>query len=124
MTIHEKTLSLAKSISGALAAEEELLEALCTADERAWAERLTADADPAAAEGALVCAAAFSAAADLLSARGSSDGFSSFTAGSVSVTAAAKSELAASARALRASAERLMAPFASADDFAFRGVRA
>ena len=118
----EKILELAKGISGAGDGELALLSALCTAAEQAWRARLRADVAPENCGEAFCCAAAFTAAADLTAGR---DGgaVSGFTAGAVSIQGRSVSDGAALAAALRQTAERLMAPYAEAVDFSFRGVR-
>lgn len=113
--MHEKILELAQTVSGAGEAEQALLAALCRAAELAWTARLRAGVTAEDCGGAFACAAAFTAAADL--AAGSCGGVESFTAGEVSV------KTRDAAAELRRTAERLMAPYAEAEDFSFKGVR-
>jgi hypothetical protein len=122
--MHEKIVSLAKTISGAEDAEESLLELLCTSAEQAWEKRLREGITVSDCEEPFACAAALCAVAGLLTGRAARDSFSSFQAGSVSVSGKAAAETAAASAALRKQAEDLMAPYAPAGDFSFRGVRA
>ena len=112
--MHEKILELAQTVSGAGEAEQALLEALCGAAELAWTARLRAGVTAEDCGAAFACAAAFTAAADLAAGSG---GVESFTAGEVSV------KTRDAAAELRRTAERLMAPYAEAEDFSFKGVR-
>lgn len=118
----ETILKLAKAVSGAGAAEEELLELLCEAAEQMWASRLRDGVTAADCGAAFPCAAAFTAAADLAAGR---DGgpVSAFTAGAISVSAKGNGEGAKAAAELRQTAERLMADYARSNDFSFKGVR-
>ena len=115
----EQILELARRMCGA-EDEDALLEALCHASETAWTARLK---DGVAAEDcgeAFLCAAAFTAAADYLNGQGGS--VESFTAGEISI----KKQSGAGnhgAEAMRRTAERLMAPYAVEEQFAFKGVR-
>lgn len=122
--MHDTILALAQSITGAADTEASLLALLCTASEQAWTDRLKDGLTPSACETAFVCACAFSSAAGLLSSRGSSGAFSSFTALGVSVGGIAPAETAAAVSALYQQAEHLMAAYVDPDDFAFRGVKA
>ena len=71
---------------------------------------------------AFACAVAFTAAADLAGGAGET-GISSFSAGEISVKKASAAQRSGAAKMLRQTAERLMAPFAEAENFCFRGVR-
>lgn len=115
-------MTLAQAVSGAAEAEMPLLELLCEAARRRWEARLKPEAGAEDCEAALVCAAAFTAAADLAVSR---DGgtVSSFTAGDVSVKSRGAAESASLAAGLRQTAERLMAPYAKTEGFCFQGVR-
>lgn len=117
--MHERILSLAAVITGG---DTALLEPLCAAAETAWRARLRPGVAPSDCESALICAAAFSAAAGASSARDGGRGVSSFTAGDVSVRCR-EGGASSGAAELLAQAERLMAPYVVSDDFAFRGVR-
>ena len=110
------------TVSGAGETEKELLEALCQAAEAAWTGRLREGVTAEACGTAYPCAAAFTAAADLVTGR-SGDDVASFKAGDVSVERRDGSDGAALAASLRQTAERLMAPYAAEADFAFRRVR-
>lgn len=116
--MHERILSLAAAITGG---DTALLEPLCAAAETAWRARLRPGVAPSDCESALICAAAFSAAG-ASSARDGGSGVTSFTAGDVSVRCR-EGGASSGAAELLAQAERLMAPYAVSDDFAFRGVR-
>jgi len=113
-------MALAGQIVSATEAEAGLLEALCAAAEEFWARRLRDGLTPEQCGGAFLCAAAFTAAAGIAATR--DGGGVSFKAGDVSVSEASGGGGSA-ACALREQAEGLMAPYAAADDFAFRGVR-
>ena len=117
--MQETILKLAKEISGAGEAEEALLELLCGAAEQAWTARLREGVTAEDCGGAFACAAAMTAAADLAAGR-SGGAVSGFTAGAISVRVR---DAGSCGEDLRQAAERLMAPYAAADDFAFRGVR-
>jgi hypothetical protein len=117
--LHDTILALAKTMTGASAEEEPALELLCSAAEQSWAKRLPEGLDADACGSAFPCACACTAAAGLVSAR-NGDALPAFTAGSLSVGACAGGEAAG---ALLQQAERLMAPWALPDDFAFLGVR-
>lgn len=118
----EEILMLARAVSGAGDAESPLLEPLCQAARRRWESRLRPGLTPEDCREAFVCAAAFTAAADLAAGRGGG-AVSAFTAGEVSVKGRGAAESASLARGLRETAEGLMAPYAGEDSFCFRGVR-
>ena len=120
--LQETVLTLARELSGAVEAEEALLELLCQAAEQRWNKRLRPGVTAEDCGEAFPCAVAFTAAADLAAARGG-EGVSGFTAGSVSLRIRSAAESCALAESLRRTAERLMAPFAAPVDFCFRGVR-
>lgn len=120
--MREKILALAMGIAGAAEEDETLLEALCGAAEAAWMARLKEGVSAETCGEAFCCAAAFTAAADFAISQGS-DRVSSFTAGEISVKSREGSDASAMAAALRQTAERLMAPYAEAENFAFKGVR-
>ena len=121
-TTQETILTLAKALSGAGEDEEPLLGSLCLAAEARWKGRLRPGVTVEDCGEAFPCAAAFTAAADLATAR-DCGGVSGFTAGSVSVQARSPAETGTQAAELRRTAWRLMAPFAVPGDFAFQGVR-
>ena len=116
-------LTLAGMVSGAGEAEQALLEALCSAARQRWALRLRQGVTEENCGTAFACAVAFSAAADLMAGGRNGAGVSGFTAGEISVKCAGSAEQTAAAKTLRQTAERLMAPYAEADDFSFKGVR-
>ena len=115
-------MKLAQAISAAETAEQGLLELLCTAAEQAWAERLREGLAPEDCGAAFQCAAAFTAAANLVGGRGGG-AVSSFTAGVVSIQEAEAGQQGALAERMQQTAVRMMAPYVIADDFCFRGVR-
>lgn len=117
----ERILALAKGIAGTEEQETPLLEALCCAAEAMWRNRLKAGVTAELCGEAFCCAVAFTAAADYAIGQDGS-AVSDFTAGSVSVRAKSGTDRAAMARALRQTAERLMTPYAEAEDFCFKGV--
>lgn len=113
-------MELAGQVVSATEEEAGVLEALCVAAEDYWTRRLRPELTPEQCGGAFLCAAAFTAAAGIAATR--NGGGVSFTAGDVSVSQPSGTA-DGSAKALREQAERLMTPYAAADDFAFRGVR-
>ena len=119
--MQEKILALAAGMTGAAQEEQELLAALCAAAERAWSARLKDGVSVQDCGEAFACAAAFTAAADFLAGCGGGH-VESFPVGELSLKTSAASG-GGQAEALRKSAERLMAPYAQAEDFCFRGVR-
>ena len=121
--MHETILSLAQSLTDAAQTEQTLLGLFCTAAEREWEARLRDGITPSDCGDAFPCAAAFTAAANLLTGRGGGT-VSSFTAGSVSASEKSAAEIKAAANALRSLSARLMAPYTAEDTFCFRGVRA
>jgi len=122
--MHETILNLAKTISECTDGEAALLETLCTAAEKKWTGRLCEGISTADCEESFVCAAAYTAAAQLLASRGGKSAVSSFTAGSVSVARCSAQETGAASGALQNQAEALMAPYVVEDRFSFRGVDA
>lgn len=121
ISMEDRILALARAAVGG-PAEEALLTSLCAAARQYWESRLQEGLTAADCGEAFPCAAAFTAAADLLA--GGNGGFvESFRAGEISVKGRAAAETAAQARSLRQTAERLMAPFAVSENFSFQGVR-
>ena len=117
----EQTIrSLAQSVCGAGADEAALLEALCGAAARRWRGRLREGLTAEDCGTAFACAAAFTAAADMMA--GGGGDVASFTAGQVSVKGRTAAETAVLAGSLRQAAEELMAPYTEPGDFAFLGV--
>lgn len=117
LDIHEEVLALAAQAAGAENGEKPLLNRLCAAAEKDLTARLLPETKESDCADALICAAAFSAAASLLCARETA---AEFHAGDVSFRA----DSTARADALRRRAERLLSPYAASGTFAFRGVRA
>lgn len=120
--MREEVLALARIVSGAGEAEEALLGPLCQAARQRWEARLRLGLAPEDCGAAFICAAAFTAAADLAAGRGGG-AVSAFTAGDLSVKGRGAAEAAALAQSLRQTAEGLMSPYAEAEDFCFKGVR-
>ena len=116
-------LTLAGMVSGAGEAEQGLLEALCSAARQRWLLRLRRGVTEETCGTAFVCAVAFTAAGDFLAGSCGSGDVASFTAGEISVKAASAAQRSGAAEDLRQTAERLMAPYAEAEDFSFKGVR-
>lgn len=109
--MRERILELAMAASGG-EAERTLLEPLCAAAEVFWRGRLREDAALEDCGEALICAAAFTAAAGLAAGGG---GVASFSAGDVSVKLQNSGERRAAADCLRQAAERLMEPYVRAE---------
>lgn len=121
--MEQDIVTIASLIADAGEEERTLLEALCRNAAKYWEKRLRMEVIPDEYGDAFRCAAAYTAAADLVESRVGGEGVTSFSAGAVSVKTAATAERSGSAAALRQAAERLMAPYAEAADFAFKGVR-
>jgi len=117
----EKILELARTISGTGKEGEVLLQALCVSEEVYWTSRLREGITAELCSETFSCAAAFTAAANLLLVN--QDDISSFTAGELSVKLREGSAGTAKATALRQAAERMMIPYTEAEDFCFKGVR-
>lgn len=118
----ERILELASGITNPSEEEHMLLESLCHAAETAWMARLKSGVSAEDCGEAFLCAAAFTAAADFAVGR-NSEGVESFAAGEISIRHSGSADGKAQADALRKTAERLMAPYADAESFAFKGVR-
>ena len=117
--MRERILELAAAAAGAGEAERVLLEPLCAAAEAMWLSRLRENVTAEDCGEALVCAAAFTAAADLAAGGG---GVASFSAGDVSVKVQGGGERLKAAESLRQSALRLMEPYVQAADLWAMGV--
>lgn len=118
----ERILELACGIANPSEEMLPLLETLCHAAEAAWIARLNSGVTAETCGEAFLCAAAFTAAADFTVGH-SSEGVESFTAGEISIKRSGSTEGRSQAETLRKTAERLMTPYAKAEDFAFKGVR-
>ena len=118
--MRERILELAAAAAGAGEADRALLEPLCAAAEAMWLGRLREDVTPEDCGEALICAAAFTAAADL--AGGGGGGVASFSAGDVSVKVQDSGERFKTAESLRQSALRLMEPYIQAENLWAMGV--
>lgn len=117
--MRERILELAAASAGAGETERVLLEPLCAAAEAMWLGRLREDVTAEDCGEALICAAAFTAAADLAAGGG---GVASFSAGDVSVRVQGGGERLKAAESLRQSAERLMEPYVRTSDLWAMGV--
>jgi hypothetical protein len=117
----EQIINLAAGIANPSEGELPLLEMLCRAAEREWMNELKGGVLPDDCGEAFLCAAAFTAVADFALSR-NGENVASFTAGAISVRQKASAEETAQAEALRKTANRLMAPYGTAMDFAFKGV--
>ena len=114
-----RILELALAAAGGGEAERTLLEPLCAAAEAAWTARLRTGVSPGDCGDAFLCAAAFSAAADLAAGGG---GAASFSAGDISVSLGGVQDRARRAESLRQAAEGLMEPFVRAAGLWAQGV--
>ena len=119
--MRERILELAAAAAGAGETERILLEPLCAAAEAMWLGRLREGVTVEDCGEALICAAAFTAAADL--AGGGGGGVASFSAGEVSGKVQGGGERLKTAESLRQSAERLMEPYVRAADLWAGGVK-
>ena len=97
------------------------MQFLLHAAEKLWMDALKGGILPEDCGEAFLCAAAFTAVADFMLSR-NGENVASFTAGEISVKRKASAEETAQAEALRKTAARLMAPYGTAMDFAFKGV--
>lgn len=118
--MRERILTLAMAAGGG-ESERALLEPLCAAAEDFWRGRLREGVAPEDCGEALICAAAFTAAANL--AAGSGGGVASFSAGDVSVKLQDGTGRTETAKSLLQAAERLMEPFVQAAGLWAQGVR-
>lgn len=114
--MEERILELAALAAGCGEADRALLAPLCAAAWTAWLGRLREDVTPEDCGEALVCAAAFTAAANLTAGSG---GVASFSAGDLSVRLR-EGGGRGDAR-LRQAAEGLMEPYVRAADLWVKG---
>ena len=119
--MEEQILRLAENLTGAEGAELEVLATLCAVEDTLWCDRLRPDLTPEDCGEAFLCAVAFCAAADFYAIQSVED-VESFTAGEISIKRRS-GDNGGKATAMRQTAERLMAPYAAAGGFAFKGVR-
>ena len=117
--MRECILELALGLAGGGEADRALLEPLCAAAEGSWLARLREGVAAEDCGDAFLCAAAFTAAADLAAGEG---GAASFSAGDVSVNLGGGADRAKRAENLRQAAERLMEPFVRAAGLWAQGV--
>ena len=121
--MHEEIVKLAQAVSGADERETELLDLLCGAAEQAWTRQLRPEITEEGCGAAFVCAAAFTAVANLAEARSGGGSVTSFTAGEISIQTRAAAETAAQAENLRETARRLMLPYIREDTVVLMGVK-
>lgn len=118
----EEILAAARELAGRAMTdgEEKILSVLCGGELAAWRERLKEDVTEEACHGVLVVACALGALAAMGTAWESGAGrVVSFSAGDLSVRETEGQTAEESASALRRQAERLMAPYARDEGFAF-----
>ena len=118
----EEILTLAAALTGASDSERGALELLCAAAEREVLGRLRPDCDREEAREACLCAAAWLAAAGVLTGRGAGSAGDSFTIGEVSLSRSDPAQSRNTAACLRRQAWQLLRPYCQDGDFAFRGV--
>ena len=119
----EEITSIASELSHATAAEAVVLPKLCAAACQELAGKLREGISKEDCEGAFTCAAAWLAAAALISAREGGEEISSLHAGDLSVTKRSGKECSEQYMRLRTQAWELMAPYVKDSGFCFRGVR-
>ena len=122
-TMREEITAIASELSHATQAEENVLDKLCTAACAEIEGKLREGISKEDCEGAFTCAAAWLAAAALVSARAGGEDVSSLRAGDLSVTKRGAAECAQQYERLRYQAWELMAPYVKDSGFCFRGVR-
>ena len=118
----EEILTLAMTLTGASEGERAVLEPLCAAAEREVLGRLRPDCDREEAREPCLCAAAWLAAAGLLTGRSAGSAGEGFTIGEVSLSRADPAQSRNTAECLRRQAWRLLRPYCRDGDFVFRGV--
>ena len=118
--MREEIQSLAEILTSPSEEERELLKLLCAAAEREVLGRLRSENDWESCRETCLCAAAWLAAAGLLTGRAARAG-ESFTVGDVSISGD-KGQLAERAICLRRQALELLRPYCADQNFAFRGV--
>ena len=118
-TMREEITAIASELSRATETEESVLTKLCTAACAEIEGKLREGISKEDCEGAFTCAAAWLAAAALVSARAGGEDVSSLRAGDLSVTKRSAAEY----ERLRRQAWELMAPYVKDSGFCFRGVR-
>ena len=118
----EEILAAAREFAGRTMTdgEENILSVLCGGELTAWRERLKEDATEEECHGVLVVACALGALAAMGTAwESGAGGVVSFSAGDLSVREADGQTAEERADSLRWQAERLMAPYARDEGFAF-----
>ena len=121
-TMFEEITSIASQLSHATAEEAGVLDKLCAAACKELVGKLREGISKEDCRGAFTCAAAWLAAAALLSAREGGEGISSLHAGDLSVTRRSGAECREQYKRLRTQAWELMAPYVKDSGFCFRGV--
>ena len=122
-TMLEEITAIASELSHAAEAEKSVLDKLCAAACEELAGKLREGISKEDCEGAFTCAAAWLAAAALISAREGGEAISSLHAGDLSVTRRSGAECREQYKRLRTQAWELMAPYVKDSGFCFRGVR-
>lgn len=115
-TVSERLRETAQALAHAEEGEREMLEMLCTAQERQLRRALRAGISAEDCAEEFACAGGMLAAAALTAARESGEELSSLRAGGVTMT---RKESTARIRALRENARALMAPYAKEGGFWF-----
>ena len=122
----EDIFALASLLTHPEEEQQELLRLLCAAAEEETKRKLTVPEDTPGCAEALLCAAAWLAAADFMGCQGAAQAgeFQSFTVGEVSIARKESQEVTgSSAQQLRSQAARILAPYCGGDGaFAFLGV--
>ena len=115
----EEILALAGALTGAKEQEQAALQLLCSAAEQEVLGSLKQGSDAVEHREVCICAAAWLAAAGLLTGRAAKGDCGSFKVGEVSVSGGGGQQLMAVADCLRQQAYRLMTPYAGDGGFAF-----
>ena len=118
--MREEIQALAESLVPVEESEKETLALLCEAAEREVLDRLRSADELERGRAACLCAAAWLAAAGLLTGRAAAAG-DSFTVGDVSISGGS-GQMAERADCLRRQAWELLRPYCGDRGFAFRGV--
>ena len=113
---------LAAAIALPTDAERPLLAVLCTAAVDGISRKLRPGLTAEDCGDAFLCAAAMTAAAGLISCRGSGD-VEQFSAGDVSLRTGGSGDSCQAAAAMRKHAAEMMGPYWADDRFAFAGVK-
>ena len=117
--VTDEILALAAVLTGAKEQEQAALQLLCTAAEQEVLNGLKDGCDRESCREVCICAAAWLAAAGLLTGRAATGDGGSFKVGEVSVSGGDGQRLLQVAACLRQQAEQLMMPYAKDGGFAF-----